>query len=203
MAGGGASFGQPCPPLVELAGFASRSLIACLTASTANARKFIDKFEEAMYKAGGGLGGEARIALMNEGIYWGFGRVLRYLSVSGGPLLDLTKDQFGREQLTYKGAQFVDVGLKVDQSTEIITDTEDPGDGGNDGTSIYFVPFSDEQGITGIQLGGMEVYDPLSGGERESKPTKLVRIDWWCGLAGFGSYGPTRLSEIEKASAWT
>lgn len=170
------------------------------TASAANARKFIDKWEEASYKANQG---DYQMILLNEQLLWGLGRVFRYLSVSGGPLLDITKDQFDREIMTYKGARMIDAGLLADQSTEVITLTEDPGDGGNDATSAYFVPLNMENGVHGIQLGPMEIYDPLDGGEKESKPTQLIRVEWWCGLSGWGSYGPTRLKNIETPASWT
>jgi hypothetical protein len=170
------------------------------TASAANARAFLDKWEEAHYKANGG---DVKFICMNEGLYYGFARVLRYLNVQGGPLVDTTKDLFDRTVITYKGAQFVDMGWKKDQSTLIIGEDEDPGDSGDDATSVYFVPVNMEQGIIGIQLSEMEVYDPLDGGEMDDAPATLMRIDWWCGLAGMGSYGPTRLQHIEKSSAWT
>ena len=170
------------------------------TASAANARLFLDKWEQAMYSANGG---NVNAILCNEGLKWGLGRVLRYLNASGGVLLDTSKDEFEREILTYKGAPIMDAGLKSDQSTEIISATETAEDAGTDATSAYFVPFNMEQGITGIQLSEMEVYDPLDGGEKSDKPTNLVRVEWWCGLAGFGSYGFTRLHNIETPSSWT
>ena len=170
------------------------------TASAGNARRFLDKWEEAHYKANSG---QVNVILMNQGLYYGFGRALRYIGTSAGSLLDVTKDSFDREILTYKGAKFVDMGLRADQSTEIITNAETAEDGGTDATSVYFVSFGMDNGITGIQLSDMETYDPLDGGERETKPTKLIRIDWWCGLAGFGSYGATRLHNIETPASWT
>ena len=170
------------------------------TASAANARLFVDKWEQAMYSANGG---DVQAILCNEGLKWGIGRVLRYLSAAGGSLLDTSKDQFDREILMYKGAPILDMGLKADQTTEIISATETAEDAGSDATSAYFVPFNMEQGIQGIQLSDMEIYDPLDGAEQASKPTKLVRVEWWCGLAGFGSYGPVRLHNIETPSSWT
>lgn len=170
------------------------------TASAAKARLFLDKWREGVYKANGG---DINAILCNEGLKWGFARVLEFLAIGGGPLFDTTTDMFDREVITYKGAPIIDVGLKSDQVTEIITSGEDPGDGGNDATSMYPVPFNTENGISGIQLSDPEVYDPLDGGERESKPTNLVRIDWWVGLAGFGSHGITRVNSIMDPAQWT
>jgi len=170
------------------------------TASAANARLFLDKLEELHYKCNRG---QVNAFLMNEGLYYGLGRVLRYLGASGAGLLATTRDSFDREINTYKGAPMIDIGLKRDQTTEIITNTETAGDAGSDATSIYAVSFGTDEALTGIQLSPMDVYDPLAGGERESKPTKLMRIDWWIGLANFGSYGIARGWNIEAPSAWT
>lgn len=172
------------------------------TASAANARRFLDKWEEAFYVAGGGEQ-SPNVILCNEGLKWGFGRVLRYLGTAASVVTDITKDMFDREYPVYKNARIVDVGLKADQSTEIIPSNETAEDAGADATSAYFVPFGTEQGVTGIQVGPLEVRYPTGDSERESKPTKLVRVEWVVGLAGFGSYGPSRLHNIEAPSSWT
>jgi len=162
--------------------------------STANALAFVDAWEEAHYKANAG---DVQMILLNEGMYWGFTRVLRYAGLDYTGIMDVTKDQFDRNVLTYKGVPFVDMGWQIDMATEIITNTEN-----TDETSVYFVPLNMEQGIQGIQLDNLEVYDPLGGGEMETLPSKLMRMEWWCGIAGFGSYGPTRLHGIQDPAAW-
>lgn len=170
------------------------------TASTATARSFTKNWEKAHYRANqGNLG----FIAVNEALMWGFADVLRYAQIAGGNWLSLETDAFDREYMAYKGTPMVDMGFKKDQATEIITVTEDPGDAGNDTTSAYFVPVGEEQGLTGIQLGDMEIYDPLSGGERESKPTSLIRIEHWIGLALFGSHGLTRAKHIKDPDLWT
>ena len=167
------------------------------TASAGNARLFIDRWEQACYRANQG---NINIILANEGMQWGLGRVLRYAGVNGGPLLDTSKDQFDREILTYKGAPIIDAGFKADQSTEIITVTETADDAGSDSTSVYFVPFDEMQGVTGIQLsGGMEVFP----GKKDKSTVNVTTVEWGVGLAGYGSYGPTRLWNIEDPSLWT
>lgn len=172
------------------------------TASAANARRFLDKWEEAFYSAGGGEQ-TASVILCNEGLKWGLGRVIRYLGTAASNVVDMTKDLFDREFPTYKGARIIDMGLKADQSTEVIPSTETAEDAGADATSAYFVPFSTEQGISGIQVGPLEVRYPTGDSERETKPTKLIRVEWVVGIAGFGSYGPTRLHNIEAPASWT
>ena len=170
------------------------------TASVANARAYINGLEEMHYKTNRG---EHNAFLANEGMKWGVGRVARYVQASGGNWLSVTKDNYDREIPTLWGTRLIDVGLQKDQSTEIITDSEVAGDAGEDATSIYCAAFNEKQGITGIQLHPIMVYDPLNGAEMEDKPVKKVRIEWWCGLAGFGSYGFVRGRNVEGASNWT
>jgi hypothetical protein len=192
---------------VRVAGMPSRQSIAIgdsdsldVTASIANARLFIDKWEQAWHYCNGG---QVNAMFMNEGTYLGFPRALRYVQASGGNFLDVTKDSFDREIVTYKGAPMIDMGVKVDQSTEIITSTETALDSGADGTSVYFASYGIEEGITGIQLNNLEAYDPNNGQELATAPATMLRVDWWNGLAGFGSYGLVRLSNLKAASSWT
>ena len=190
--------GMPTRQSVYFAGSTSAALD--VTASAANANVFFAKLEEMHYKCNTG---QCNAFIMNEAMIYGVGRAARYVTSAGGLFLDVTKDSFDRSITSYKGSNFVDIGLKADQSTEIILDTEAAGDAGADATSIYAVSFNEDQGVIGIQLPpGLESYDPLGGGEQESTPTKLLRIEWWLGLAGFGSYGIVRGRNVEGASQW-
>ena len=161
------------------------------TASTANEHAFVDALHEMDDLVGG-----ASAFFCNRKMRLGVGRVLRRLG-----LLDTTKDQFERTVYTFNGAPIIDAGLKADKSTEIITDTEDPGDGGNDTTSIYAVHFGQPEGLVGVQLNDLDAY--LVTNELESKPSKRWRIDWVVGLAGFGDYYATRMYNLEPATSWT
>jgi hypothetical protein len=190
--------GLPARQSVYFAGAAAAALDP--TASTANGRAFFDHLEEMAYKTNRG---QLQALLMNEGMIYGLGRVARYIQAAGGNWLDVTQDSFDRQIMTFKGAQCVDVGIKHDQSTEVITDAETAGDAGADATSIYGLSFDEQDGVIGIQLSDIEVYDPLGGSEQEATPTTLMRMEWWLGLAGFGSYGITRGRNVEGASNWT
>jgi len=190
--------GMPSRQSVYFAGSSSAALDP--TGSAANARAFFDKFDEMFYKCNGG---KVNAIYANEGIQWGIARVLRYAQISGGNFLDSTTDVFGREVMSFKGVPIIDVGLKADQSTEIITETETAGDSGLDATSIYAVSFDTVEGLSGIQLDSLEFYDPLTGGELEGTPTGMVRYEWVLGLASFGSRGIVRAQNIEGASNWT
>lgn len=170
------------------------------TGSAANARQYLKILRQA-HKRCNNRG--TSIILCNEGQYLGLGEVLTYVGVSGGNILDVTQDTFGREIATAFGAPMIDTGLKVDQSTEIITDTETAGDGGADSTSMYFVSIGDENGLLGLQNGNYDFYDPLMGAEMETKPAKLRRLEWVNGIATFGPYGVVRARNIEAADDWT
>jgi hypothetical protein len=169
------------------------------TASAANARAYLDKFDEAWYKCNSG---NVSAIFCNEGQKYGLARVMRYLQTAGN-FLSTTTDVLGREILTFKGKPLFDVGFKADQTTEIITDTEVGGDSSANTSSIYFCSFDKQEGVYGIQLDTLKFYDPLNGGEMESKPSKMKRIDWWNGLASFGSHGITRMRNIKAAGSWT
>jgi len=189
--------GMPARQTVYFA--ASNAAALDVTASTANARTFFDSLETMAVRCGDG----PKAFLVNEAMYLGLGRAARYLQISSGGWLDTTKDTMGRDIVTFKGVPLIDVGFKEDQSTEIITDTETAGDSGADATSIYAVAFGDQQGVTGIQLSELEAYDPNNGGEMSTQPAKQLRIEWWMGLASFGSYGMVRGANCEGASQWT
>lgn len=169
------------------------------TATAANARAFINKINQAWRYCNNG---NVNAILCNEDFIIGFSRVLSLLQGYGN-YLAVTKDQFGREEVTYRGVKFFDMGLKRDQSTEIISNTEIAGDGGADSMSVYLLSINMEDGVYGIQLNEFNAYDPLGGSEMESKPSKLYRVDWWNGIASFGRKGIVRLRNLERLADWT
>lgn len=156
-------------------------------ASAANQHKFIDALHAAIKYTDGG-----NCILMNEVAYLGVSRTLRRLST----------DLVGAEQVaekmfeTFKGAKLVDVGLKSDKSTEIITSTEAPN---SDSTSIYVVRIDTDDGLHGIQLQGTspEPYDPIGGGEMDTGPQILRRIDWAVGLMNISQYAVCRIAGLK------
>lgn len=195
--------GMPARQSVYYAGVAGDATAALdVTASSANVHTFFKKLEEQHVRTNGG---KTSLILCNEAMKLGIGSAAKYLNAAGGMFLDVTQDSHERQIPTYMGAPIVDIGIKADQSTEIITDTEVANDAGADATSIYMLSFGVEDGgITGIQLPpGLEVYDPLSGGELSTAPATLLRLEWGVGLAQFGSYGITRGRNVEGASNWT
>jgi len=169
------------------------------TASAAAARKYFNQFNAAIQRCNAG---DCDAIIMNENMQTGFSIALSYIQGAGN-YLAVTKDQFGRQDLSYKGIPFIDPGYLQNQTTEVITETEIAGDGGADSTSIYFVSFNTDNGVYGIQLNQFKAYDPLNGGEMESKPSKMMRVDWWNGIASFGRRGIVRMRNIEALADWT
>ena len=147
-------------------------------ADAASQHELLDAIDEAIDV----VGGRSSLLVMNRVTRNCLRSILRRQG-----LLDTTKDQFGRRVDMYGDAKLVNIGLRADQATNIIPLDEDPGDGGDDATSIYVVrtgvPDGDAStvggdGLHGIQKNEPNVYDPLNGGEMESRPAYIRRIDW-------------------------
>lgn len=158
--------------------------------SADTAEEFFAKLDEAMYTAGltGMLGtdGAAPGALfMNKATYLGIQRAAKMIDFSLDQL-----DLLGYWWKGYSNVPMVDVGLQYDQSTEIILNTYDPGDAGNDCSRIYCVRFSapdgdiespGADGLSLIQATGYEVLGPEQYAEYE----RWV-LQWILGMCHIG-----------------
>jgi len=169
-----------------------------VTASAANVNAFWGKGMDKAFEYCNR--GNVDLIITSEDMKLGLGRSLRYGNAAGGHFLDFGKDSFDRAVVQYKGAPVIDIGIKADQSTEIITDTETAEDAGADGTSMYFVSINKEQGVVGIQLGPLEV---VPEAKKDVGTANQTLIEWVCGLCGFGSYGVVRLQNILAPDTWT
>jgi hypothetical protein len=166
-------------------------------AGSTQEHQFVDAIHQAVKYVDG-----ATHILCNETTWLGLGQVARRLN-----LFQTLTDALGRTWNSISSGSsiipFVDVGLKGDKSTEIIPNNENPGDGGNDSTSIYVVRMDTDDGLHGILLEGHEfdVYDPLDGGEMESGPQYLRRIDAGVGLFNLSQYVIARIKGFKMAAA--
>lgn len=162
-------------------------------ASATTAQTFLDALHAAIKYVDG-----ATHIFNNENTLLKFGSVMRMLGLQYDlvNLYDKYWDSFNKIPL-------IDVGLKGDKSTEIITSTEDPGDGGNDATSMYITRIDNEDGLSGLMLNGMDfnVYDPLNGNETESGPQYLRRIDAAIGLTSPSQYCICRIKGFKMAAS--
>lgn len=98
---------------------------------------------------------------------------------------------------TYNGIPMLDIGTKAD-GTQIIPQTETMG-ASVVTSSIYAVKFGGSEGdhaVTGLNNGGVSVRDL---GEQHVKPVYRTRIEFFCGLALFGSRGAARLRGVLAA----
>ena len=170
-------------------------------ASTANENSFLDALHKALKyvghrssASGGPSDSGISAIIMNEASYLGVGQVLRRVS-----LLDQNTDQWDRTFDSFNGGVFVDVGLKADQSTEIITSTENPGDGGSDSSSIYVARFNADDAFRGLQLNELAPYDVSA--EMETAPQLLRRIDWAYGFQQVGQYSLARIKGFKMAAS--
>ena len=98
-------------------------------------------------------------------------------------LLQTDKDMFGRNIDMYGNVRLIDMGVRADQVTEIILNTETTAgapSGGTENTSIYAVKFGIGEFLWGIQMYPLEVEDL---GELQTAPKYRTRVDWPHGLA--------------------
>jgi hypothetical protein len=106
---------------------------------------------------------------------------LKLAGTTGG--FGFVKDPFDRSVATYKNAKIRIIGRKADQTTQIITATEDTAglDGASTYTSLYFVKYGQENAFSGWQFRSLEqsVIGPflLPGGTQER-----IVFDWAVGL---------------------
>jgi hypothetical protein len=162
---------------------------------------FIDKLHEAMHYVGADDGSGTPVILMNEKSYLGVSQVLR-----NSGLLNTAKDAYDREWSEFMGAKLIDVGLKYDQSTEIIVNTTNAtSSSAGDSTCIYVCRLATEDGLYLAQLKGTspEPYDPLNGAEGglAANPGYLRRIEWVIGLHQTGRYACAKIKGVKFASS--
>lgn len=155
--------------------------------NTAASHNFLNKLDQLIYSI---KGHNPSFLFMNKKMLLALRAVLR-----AEKLLDNTRDMFDRVVDVYQGCRLVDIGVKADQTTEIITNTEDP-DGiytSDISTSIYAVKFGIGEFLWGIQEYPMEVTDK---GLLEAAPVYRTEVDWPLGLAHIDPRSIARLYNI-------
>lgn len=156
-----------------------------VSASSANRQTFLDKINEAQFNI---ADGKPDLIITGKAGYLTLEAVARREG-----LLDSSKDAFDRDVKTFGGTRIDFIGTKADQSTQIITTSEDPGDAGNDSTSFYFVRFARPY-LTGIQMNAPErVFDDLT----DDGVTHRVVFEWPLGLSAKHKRAIVRLTNIK------
>ncbi len=103
----------------------------------------------------------------------------------------------GQVTMTYNGIPIVNAGTKADGSL-IIPQTEVQGTA-TTASSIYAINFGgglNDEGVVGLTNGGIQVDPPR---QLETKPVLRSRIEWYVGLALFGTRPAGRLTGVLAA----
>lgn len=167
-----------------------------ILADAASEHAFIDGLHQLLHVIGAAEDPANSALFMNESTYLAVGKVLRRLS-----LLDTSKDQYDRVWKEFAGVKLVDIGLKYDQTTEIISSTLYAD---TVGTEIYGCRWNGDDGLHVIQLEGTspEPKDPTgNNSELDTRPAKLRRIDWAIGLENRGKYAVGKLYGFKPAAS--
>lgn len=147
-----------------------------LGSTSADRQTFLDKLDELIAVANPdalymnkAIRGKLLSALRRENQYVEPVGVKREASYQGIPLIDAGK-----------------VGSPVGSQTDVIPQTETQGSS-SVASSIYAVKYGMDEtdgAVTGLTNGGVQVYDL---GEQDAKPVLRTRIEFYCGLATFGT----------------
>jgi len=157
--------------------------------SSAISHNFLNKFDQAMYQI---KGHSPQFAFMNSTVLLAIRALLRKEK-----LLNQSMDFFDRVVDVYGNTRLADIGVKADQTTEILPLTETKG-GGTTESSIYFARFGIGEFLWGIQEYPLEVEDK---GLLEGSPIYRTEMDWPVGLAVADPYSICRLFGIIPTNA--
>ena len=164
-------------------------------ATQATANTLFELLDQLLWSVDAPAGGASVSLFMNEVMHRRLAFLARLMGTSGG--FDVTKDQFGRTIDTYKGALIREIGYKADQSTRIITNTEntDGTDGSSVQTSIYAVNFGADH-FFGWQFAEPNVQDL---GLLNNGVIYRTLIDWSIGLMNASTRSLGRLYDLKMA----
>lgn len=131
--------------------------------------------------------------IMSKAMARKFAAAARNSSVAG--YLTYQIGAFGQRVMAYNDLPILTVDLD-NTGSAILPFTEAATSGTATATSIYIVSMG-EDGLIGLQNGGMDVRDL---GELQSAPVLRTRVEWYNGLAVFNGRAATRLYSIADAA---
>lgn len=163
-------------------------------ATQATANKFLELLDQLLWSVDS-PDGAGVILYMNEVMKRRFAFLLRLMGTSGG--FDVERDQFDRVVQMYKGAIVRDIGYKADQSTRIITTTEDSS--GNDASSTYTSIYA--VNISGGHLFAWQFEEPQAQdlGLLNNGAIYRTLIDWAVGLMNDSNRSIGRIYGLKMA----
>jgi hypothetical protein len=137
--------------------------------------------------------GEGVTIYMSDQVLRRFSRLSRQFAGQGG--LATAQDQLGRAVDMYRGATIRDPGLKSDQSTRIITNTETAAgaDGASTFTSVYAVNYGTDH-FFGWQFAPLKATDI---GMLEAGSTYRTMVDWAGGVINASNRSIARLYNVK------
>lgn len=161
-------------------------------ATAAQANAFLEWLDQLLWSVDA-PDGNGVVLYMNDVMVRRLHYLLRMLSGGGG--FSIAQDQFDRTILRYKGALIRDIGYKADQSTRIITVTEDTAglDGSSNYTSIYAVNYGMDH-LFGWQFAPLDARDL---GLMENGVIFRTMIDWAGGLYNSHTRSIARLYDLK------
>lgn len=112
-----------------------------------------------------------------------------------GGYISWDKDEFGKRILKYNDLPILTVD-RDEAEALILPFTEAATSGTATGASLYVVSFA-EDGVRGIQNGGIDVRDL---GELDTAPKYRTRVEWYAGLAAYHGRAATRVWSISDAA---
>lgn len=130
--------------------------------------------------------------IMSKAMARKFSAAGRATAVSG--YIGYDKNELGARIMSYNGLPILTVDLD-EAGNKILPFTEAATSGTATATSIYVVSMGDE-GVQGLQNGGMQVTDL---GELQTLPVFRTRIEWYSGLAVLHGRAATRIWSIADA----
>lgn len=116
-------------------------------------------------------------------------------STTVGGFITMGIDAFGKPVQMYNELPIITVDLDNTQSA-ILPFSEAATSGTATATSIYVVSFT-EDGVLGLQNGGIDVRDL---GELQTAPVFRTRVEWYNGFGVFNGRAATRLYSIADAA---
>jgi hypothetical protein len=160
----------------------------------ATASKFLELLDQLLWSVDS-PNGDGVTLYMNEVMQRRFANAIRTMGTSGG--FNVMQDQFNRTVQMYKGATIRDPGYKSDQTTRIITTTEnaDGTAGSSTFTSIYAVNYSQDH-FSGWNFGPPNVQDL---GLIYNGVIYRTLLDWAVGVNNASTRSLGRLYDIRLA----
>lgn len=149
---------------------------AGMTAVTAG--NFFEYLDQALDELGSPEGNNC-VIYTNRNLRRKMNRAIKMMGAGGG--FEMTKDAYDRRVMLYRNAVMRTIGTTADQSTEIITNTEDTAgaNGASTYTSFYVVKYG-ENAFSGWQFDSLA---PVFAGWRPDAPTHYrLAFDWATGL---------------------